>query len=73
MRQQTTVQTHRQNNLNVAERAMYWNNRSDGHTSIGSPSPDTEWYVPEGFTGSGFDGRAGGTSSVGIRGTNQAP
>ena len=39
----------------VAERAMYWNGRSDGHASIGSPSPDTRWFLPEGYTGPGFE------------------
>jgi len=39
----------------AAERAMYWNNRSDGHVSIGAPSPDTDWYLPDGYTGGGFE------------------
>ena len=39
----------------IVERAMYWNNRSDGHDSIGTPTPDTEWYLPEGYTDQGFE------------------
>ncbi|MBU4386508.1 MAG: hypothetical protein KKH73_05885, partial [Actinobacteria bacterium] len=39
----------------LAERSMYWNNRSDGHCFIGTPSPDTEWYLAEGYTGGGFE------------------
>jgi len=36
----------------IAERAMYFSNYSDGHCSIGTPTADTQWYFPEGFTGS---------------------
>jgi hypothetical protein len=39
----------------AVERAMYWNGRSDGHASLASPSPDTDWYVPDGYTGGGFE------------------
>jgi hypothetical protein len=39
----------------IVERAMYWNNRSDGHDSIGTPTPDSEWYLPEGYTDQGFE------------------
>ena len=39
----------------LAERSMYWNNRSDGHCFIGTPSPDTEWFLAEGYTGGGFE------------------
>ncbi len=38
----------------VAERAMYWNNRLEGHDSIGVTTPDTEWFLAEGST-KGFD------------------
>ena len=39
----------------IVERAMYWNNRSDGHACIGTPTPDTTWYLPEGYTAQGFE------------------
>ncbi len=39
----------------LVERAMYWNNRSDGHDCIGTPTPDSEWYLAEGYTGGGFE------------------
>ena len=39
----------------LVERAMYWNNRSDGHDCIGTPTPDTTWYLPEGYTSQGFE------------------
>ena len=39
----------------AVERAMYWNNRSDGHATIGTPSPDSDWYLPEGYTGNDFE------------------
>jgi xylan 1,4-beta-xylosidase len=39
----------------LVERAMYWNNRSDGHDCIGTPTPDSNWYLPEGYTDQGFE------------------
>lgn len=39
----------------LVERAMYWNNRSDGHDCIGTPTPDTSWYLAEGYTAQGFE------------------
>ena len=39
----------------LVERAMYWNDRSDGHACIGTPTPDTTWYLPEGYTDQGFE------------------
>jgi len=39
----------------IVERAMYWNNRSDGHDCIGTPTPDSEWYLAEGYTAQGFE------------------
>lgn len=39
----------------VAERAMYWNNRTGGHASLGSTSPSATWSVPEGCTAGGFE------------------
>ncbi len=36
----------------IAERAMYFSNYEDGHCSVGTPTADTQWYFPEGFTGS---------------------
>lgn len=38
----------------IAERAMYWNDRSDGHATIGAPSEHLRWYLAEGYTGGGF-------------------
>ncbi len=39
----------------IVERAMYWNKRSDGHDCIGTPTPDSEWYLAEGYTNQGFE------------------
>ena len=39
----------------VAERAMYWNDKTGGHASIGVTSPSNTWYVAEGSTGGGFE------------------
>ena len=39
----------------LVERAMYWNNRSDGHAYIGTPTPDSEWYFAEGYTDQGWE------------------
>ena len=39
----------------LTERAMYWNDRSDGHDCIGTPTPDSEWYLAEGYTDGGFE------------------
>ncbi|MDY6794531.1 MAG: caspase family protein [Actinomycetota bacterium] len=45
----------------VAERAMYFNynsngdSRAGGHASIGATSLSGCWYLPEGYTGGGFD------------------
>ncbi|MBU4402244.1 MAG: DUF4965 domain-containing protein [Actinobacteria bacterium] len=39
----------------LVERAMYWNDRSDGHDCIGTPTPDSEWYLAEGYTDGGFE------------------
>ncbi|MCG2795225.1 MAG: DUF4965 domain-containing protein [Actinomycetia bacterium] len=39
----------------LVERAMYWNDRSDGHGCIGTPTPDSEWYLAEGYTDQGFE------------------
>ncbi len=39
----------------LVERAMYWNDRSDGHACIGTPTPDSEWYLAEGYTDQGFE------------------
>jgi len=37
----------------IAERAMYFNyyGLTGGHESIGAAKPETEWYMPEGYTG----------------------
>ncbi|MBK5092584.1 MAG: DUF362 domain-containing protein, partial [Actinobacteria bacterium] len=37
------------------ERAMYWNDRIEGHDSIGTDSGATEWYLAEGCTDYGFE------------------
>ncbi len=39
----------------LVERAMYWKDRSDGHACLGTPSPDTSWYLAEGYTGGDFE------------------
>ena len=39
----------------VCERAMYWNNRSAGHCTVGSPGPGRTWYLAEGCTDYGFE------------------
>lgn len=39
----------------VAERAMYWNGMSAGHSSIGVNAPSTTWYLAEGTTAYGFE------------------
>ncbi len=39
----------------AVERAMYWNGRSEGHASIGTPSPDGDWYLPDCCTAGGFE------------------
>jgi hypothetical protein len=39
----------------VAERAMYWNDRSDGHDTIGTPTPEKTWYFAEGYTAEGYE------------------
>ncbi|MHB8896579.1 MAG: Vgb family protein [Candidatus Geothermincolia bacterium] len=38
----------------IPERAMYRNNRREGHDSIGTTSPATNYYLAEGTTGWGF-------------------
>ncbi|MBU4173594.1 MAG: hypothetical protein KKB90_04355 [Actinobacteria bacterium] len=39
----------------MAERSMYWDNRIDGHCSIGTMEPSFTWYVAEGSTAWGFE------------------
>jgi len=39
----------------IAERAVYWNNRIEGHDSIGTTAPAIAWYLAEGSTGAGFE------------------
>lgn len=39
----------------VAERAMYWDGRRGGHSSIGVPSASPQWFLAEGSTKWGFD------------------
>jgi hypothetical protein len=38
----------------VAERAVYWGSRREGHDSIGTAAPSSDWYFAEGSTGPGF-------------------
>ena len=38
----------------IAERAMYRNSRREGHESIGTTTPATDYYLAEGTTGWGF-------------------
>jgi hypothetical protein len=37
------------------ERAMYWNDRAEGHDSIGTATGSTDWYVADGHTADGFE------------------
>ena len=39
----------------IAERAMYGNNRTWAHDSIGVTTPAATWYLAEGCTGTGFE------------------
>ncbi len=39
----------------VAERAMYWDNRTGGHDSLGVNVPSDTWYLAEGSTGGTFE------------------
>ncbi len=39
----------------IAERAMYWNGRSDGHATLGTPTPEYTWFFAEGYTADGFE------------------
>ena len=39
----------------VAERAMYWGGRTDGHASLGTPAPEYAWCLAEGYTDQGFE------------------
>lgn len=39
----------------VCERSMYWNDRIDGHDSIGVTETSNTWYLAEGCTHGGFE------------------
>jgi len=39
----------------VAERAMYWGDRTGGHVAVGANAPDQDWYLAEGTTAWGFE------------------
>ncbi len=39
----------------VAERAMYWGERVEGHATLGTPVPGTHWRFAEGYTAEGFE------------------
>lgn len=38
-----------------AERAMYWADRSEGHTATVTSAPSRQWYLAEGCTDHGFE------------------
>lgn len=37
------------------ERSMYWGGRAEGHDSIGTEAPSTDWYLAEGCTDHGIE------------------
>ncbi|MHB8894590.1 MAG: DUF5719 family protein [Candidatus Geothermincolia bacterium] len=37
------------------ERSMYWNDKVEGHDSIGTSSGSQEWYLADGHTSDGFE------------------
>jgi Family of unknown function (DUF5719) len=39
----------------IAERAMYWDDRVEGHDSIGTTVGSTQWFLAEGSTGGSFE------------------
>ena len=39
----------------IAVRSMYWNERTAGHSSIGTTSPANTWHLAEGSTRGGYD------------------
>jgi nuclear transport factor 2 (NTF2) superfamily protein len=39
----------------VAERAMYWGNRTGGHVAVGTNTASDEWFLAEGTTAWGFE------------------
>jgi subtilisin family serine protease len=39
----------------IAERSMYWGNRTGGHDAAGVNNPGTDWYMAEGSTNWGFE------------------
>ncbi|OFW68379.1 MAG: hypothetical protein A2V52_06330, partial [Actinobacteria bacterium RBG_19FT_COMBO_54_7] len=39
----------------IAERAMYWGERTGGHDAVGTNSPSADWYLAEGSTNWGFE------------------
>jgi hypothetical protein len=39
----------------ISERAMYWNGRSDGHATLGTPTPEYTWFFAEGYTAQGYE------------------
>ena len=39
----------------IAERSMYWADRTEGHDSIGTPAPATSWLLSEGCTAADFE------------------
>ncbi|MDD5747583.1 MAG: IPT/TIG domain-containing protein, partial [Actinomycetota bacterium] len=43
------------NNPVIAERAMYWSGRIEGHDSVGVISTSPTWYLSEGSTAGGFE------------------
>ncbi|MDY6796891.1 MAG: S8 family serine peptidase [Actinomycetota bacterium] len=50
------VSTHVHSDLPVvAERAMYWDDKTGGHVAVGANAPGTDWYMAEGTTAWGFE------------------
>ncbi len=39
----------------IAERAMYWKTRSDGHATLGTSTPEYTWFFAEGYTAEGYE------------------
>ena len=55
--QDVSTEVRSQGNYLVAERAMYfrYNGLGGGHATSGITSAESEWYLPEGYTGGNFD------------------
>lgn len=51
----------------IVERAMYWDNRTDGHASTGANASSRDWYLAEGTTAWGFQ------EYIAVQNPNPAP